>query len=49
MPEFEFGEPSDEGPELFVMLRGERFAVFESFVLGERGVEFGLQEGEKLV
>lgn len=52
MPELEFGESSDEGSELFVFLGGEAsagVAVLEAFVLGEGGVDFGLEECEEEV
>lgn len=51
MPELEFGKTADEGAELVVLLGGETsaFAVFQAFVLGEGGIEFGLQKEEKEV
>ena len=46
MPELELGQAPDEGAELLVLLRGQRGgrvgAVFQTFVLRERGVEFRL-------
>lgn len=44
VPELEFGETADEGPELVVLFVREAWAcvtVFEAFVLSEGGVEFG--------
>lgn len=51
MPELEFGKTADEGAELVVLLGGETgaFAVFQAFVLGEGGVELGLQEEKEEV
>ena len=56
-PELELGQAADEGAELLVLLDGQRgaaagagrAAVLERLVLGERGVELGLQEGEEEV
>lgn len=50
MPEFKFREPSDERSEFIILLGGQgRFAVFESLILGQTGVELGLQKGEEEV
>lgn len=52
VPELEFGETADEGPELVVRFAGEAgagIAVFETLILGEGRVEFGSQEGEEQV
>lgn len=53
VPEFEFRQAADEGAEFLVPRRWEGGAlgvtVFEAFVLGEGGVEFGLEEGEEEV
>lgn len=51
MPEFELWETADEGPELLILFGGEaggsRITVLKAFVLGQRGIEFGGQEGEE--
>jgi len=49
VPELELWQPADKRPELLVLFCGEsaRVAVFHSFVLFERGVEFGGEEGEE--
>lgn len=51
MPELEFGKTADEGAEFVVLFGGETgaFAVFQTFVLGEGGVELGLQKKEEEV
>ena len=57
MPELEFGQPSDEGTKLLVLLGGERAplavgaaaAVLQALVLRQGRVELGLQEGEEEV
>ena len=53
MPEFELGQAPDERAEFLVLLDGEGGrvgrAVFHAFVLGEGGVELGLEEGEEEV
>lgn len=53
IPELELGQAADEGAEFLVLFGGQAGgAVFESgviFVAGERGVEFGLEEGEEEV
>ena len=54
MPELELGQPSDERPELLILLRRERtplpiVSVFEPLVLRKRWVELRLQEGEEEV
>ena len=50
VPELKLGQSADEGSELVVLFCGEAgFAVFETFVLGEERVEFGLEEGEEEV
>ena len=54
MPEFEFGQAPDEGSEFFVILCGQggrrgNVAILEVVAFSERGVEFGLQEGEEEV
>lgn len=53
MPELELGEPADEGPELVVLLGGEAgragITVLQAFVLGQGGVELGLQEEKEEV
>ena len=50
-PELELRETADEGTELVVLLGGETgaVAIFKAFVLGEGGVELGLQEEEEEV
>lgn len=53
VPEFELRQSSDERSEFLVPLggkaRGAGIAVFETFILGQGGVEFGSQEGEEKV
>lgn len=53
MPELELRQTSNEGTELFVTLGGETWgtgvAVFQAFILGQGGVEFGGEEGEEEV
>ena len=53
MPELEFRQTADEGPELLVLLGreagGPGVTVLQTLVLGERGVELGGQEGEEEV
>jgi hypothetical protein len=52
VPELELREAADEGAELVVLLGGEAgggVTILEAFVLGERGVEFGLKEEQEEV
>lgn len=53
MPELEFRQATDEGSEFLVLLGGEaggpRITVLETFILGERGVELGGEEGKEEV
>lgn len=49
-PELKLRKTADEGTELVVLLGGETgVAIFEALVLGEGGVELGLQEEEEEV
>ena len=52
MPEFELGQPADKGPEFLVLLGRQAaagVAVLDAFVLGERRVKLGRQEGQEEV
>jgi len=53
MPELELWQSPDKRSELLVLLRGQGWlrgvAIFNSFVLCEGRVEFGLEEGEEKV
>jgi len=49
VPKLEFWKASDERPELLILLRWQVCAILQSLVLGERGVEFRLQEGKEEV
>ena len=53
VPELEFGQTANKRSEFLIALGGETgragVAVLQSFVLGERGVEFGGQESEEQV
>jgi hypothetical protein len=51
VPELEFGQSSDEGTELVIILGGKGVcvAIFQPLVLGERRVELWLKESEEEV
>jgi hypothetical protein len=52
MPEFELWETANKRTKLLILLGREgsgRIAVFEAFILGERGVELGLEEEKEEV
>jgi hypothetical protein len=51
VPELELRQPADERPELLVLFCGEPagVAIFHSFILFERGVEFRGEEGKEEV
>jgi len=50
MPELEFRQPSDEWPELVVLLGGQgRLPIFQTLVLGQARIKLGLKECQEQI